>query len=196
MSRPLWRVETCLWRVENSHTHMTLIMCLLRIDYSTVEYHTAPCAHDSHVAHAHSTQECSTAPTHNTTLHAHSLKPRCTLVKGSGLLHPHAHPCDLLRVGLPLRCQVLLHRDKLHRLARLAARSLAHVVPRSYPFLEIWPVLAKCRDLLGACRVCRLLRWSGLPAVRLLGRLPREVLRSDVFPPAQRGEGRAGVWER
>ena len=117
-------------------------------------------------------------------------------VKGSRLLHPRAHPCDLLRVGLPLRCQVLLHRDELHRLARLAARSLAHVVPRSYPFLEIWPVLAECRDLLGTCRVCRLLRWSGLPAVRLLGRLPREVLRSDVFPPAQRGEGRAGVWER
>lgn len=183
-------------------------MCELRVKNHALtclrkhrlEHHTAPCAHDSHVAHTHSTQECSTAPTHNTTLHAQSLKndkPRwIQIVKGSRLLHSRAHPCDLLSVGLPLRCQVLLHRDELHRLARLAARSLAHVVPRSYAFLEIWPVFAECRDLLGTCRVCRLLRWSGFPAVRLHSRLPREVLRSDVFPPAQCGEGGAEVWER
>eukprot|EP00964_Phaeocystis_antarctica_P076518 scaffold47313_cov67-Phaeocystis_antarctica.AAC.1 len=110
--------------------------------------------------------------------------PQCVLSCSRQLyLSAHQH-VDLLRVGLPLGCQVLLHRDKHHRLARVAAGSLAHVVPGSYPFLELWPVVAELRDLLGTGRVCRLLLWTGLPTVRLHGRLPREVLRSGVFPPA------------
>eukprot|EP00964_Phaeocystis_antarctica_P008431 scaffold4545_cov58-Phaeocystis_antarctica.AAC.8 len=50
--------------------------------------------------------------------------------------------------------------------------------------LELWPVIAELRDPLGTTWVCRLLPRVCRPAVVRDGRLPREVLRSCVPPPA------------
>ena len=92
--------------------------------------------------------------------------------------------CDLLLVRLPLRSQVVLHRQERDRPARRAAARLARRIPLIHPGLELWPVIAELGDPLGATRVCRLLARVCRPAAVCDGRFPREVLRGGVFPPA------------